>query len=545
MASALDCDEARLRQYFDTQAAANAPGADYAVVNSAQLNNGVCIVRGRVRSRQNIRFELRLPGSWNGRFFFHGGAGLDGVIPGAVGNKLGNAGRAVDDGYAVASTDGGHDSLANWFQVATEPYSTQSTFGRDPEQRIDYGYRAIELVTRTAKKFVTLYYGDTIDKSFFVGCSNGGRQGMMVAKRFPQEYDGVLAGAPAINITRQVMQPVLDVKELSRFSDTQGAALTDSEMRYVAQKVVSACDKLDGVETDGMVGDPVRCQQVFNPQSLKWSLFNVSGLPASKVDALTRILAGVKLDGQALYASWMWDPGLASNQITGQSWRTWRMESALGILGGQFYPIMVALGGGALANVIASPPVDPRLAPGTAREMWDYLKSYDLRAGYQNANQSADPRFLAAHDVLDVPTPHALQAFDARDGKLIVFSGSSDGAVATNDLIRWYGELRAEDARRGRNSDAYARFFVVPGMGHCGGGLATDKFDLFSVLEDWVDGNATPSDAAPPTAFVNGGNLDAPAAWRNKRSRPLCSYPRVARYQGGDVESAGSFKCLD
>jgi feruloyl esterase len=146
--------------------------------------------------------------------------------------------------------------------------------------------------------------------------------------------------------------------------------------------------------------------------------------------------------------------------------------------------------------------------------------------------------------VYDVPNPSVLDAFQTH-GKLIVFSGSADGTVSTNDVINWYAKLRDEDTRNGRNTDSYARLYLVPGMGHCGGGVATDKFDLFAQLESWVEHAVAPSDAQPPIATVNGGNLDAPSAWRNKRSRPLCAYPKIARYQGGDLESAASFRCVN
>jgi feruloyl esterase len=539
-ASALDCDPTQLAQYFDGQAAAH-PGEEYAVVTSAQRDGTVCVVQASVRSRANIHFEARLPATWNRRFFFHGGAGTDGVLPKAVGNMLGNAGLAIDEGYAVVSTDGGHQSFGDWFQVASEVYATQSTFGRDPELRIDYGYRAVDLVTKSAKKLISAYYGDAIQKSYFVGCSNGGRQALMAATRFQDQYDAILAGAPAMNISSMAFQAVQDVQELSKFSDTPGAALTDENMRYVASKILSACDSLDGAN-DGMVGDPIACQQKFNPDSAKVSLLNWSGLPAAKVDALTRMMAGIKLNGEPLYASWLWDPGIAANMITGQSWRTWRMESALGLLSGQPFPIMVFIGGGALANLIASPPLTN--APNQPREMWNYLKSYNVAIGYPNVFYSGDARFLPAHYVYDVPNPSVLDAFQTH-GKLIVFSGSADGTVSTNDVINWYAKLRDEDTRNGRNTDSYARLYLVPGMGHCGGGVATDKFDLFAQLESWVEHAVAPSDAQPPIATVNGGNLDAPSAWRNKRSRPLCAYPKIARYQGGDLESAASFRCVN
>lgn len=543
LAAPLTCSQEGLKQYFESQAnAAGTSRDDYAVVDTAKLEGDVCIVRGRVRPRQNIRFELRLPSAprWNGRFFFHGGAGTDGFLPGAVGNKLGGAGRAIDDGYAVVSTDAGHDSLGNWFQLATEPYSTTSTFGRDPELRTDYGYRAVELVTKTAKTFVTRYYDDAIDKSFFVGCSNGGRQAIMAAKRLPDEFDGILAGAPAINIAKQIFQAVQDVQELSKLSDWPGAAISPAKMRYVADKIVAACDHLDGV-ADKMVGNTVACQAEFDPQTLKRSWLNPFGLLAREVDALTTIMGGAKYHEQQIYASWLWDPGIAAN-MSGASWRSWRMESAFGLVGGAPYPIMVFIGGGALANLISSPPVAVQDAPGTAREMWNYLKAYDIESGYPKLFSSDDPRFAPAHDVLDVPSPHQLGSFESSSGRLIVFSGSSDGTVSTNDVTRWYDDLLAEDSRNGRPTADHARLYVVPGMAHCGGGPGTDSFDLFSVLEDWADG-AAPSDSVPPRALVGAGNLDAIKDWRGKRSRPLCSYPRVAVYQGGDVESADSFDC--
>jgi pimeloyl-ACP methyl ester carboxylesterase len=587
----LACASSDLWRYQQaaTNSALGAGDRQRATINSIDQQGSDCVINATLpaaagktplSTKNVIAFQLRVPLNWNRKFFFQGGAGLDGYLPSAKGNKLGASGNAGEDGYAVISTNGGHfafehcsramesvDEFINCIgeDLVDDPFAAYSEFGLDPEARLDYGYRSLELVTKVGKRLVKEIYNKTdIAKSYFVGCSNGGRQAMMVAKRFPQEFDGVLAGAPAINLTKMAFQVPLETREASYFNDYPGAAFTDQQMRHVRDKVLEACDALDGA-VDQMVGDPLRCQSVFNPSSLSQSSPSLwGGLPADKIAALTRMLAGAQVNGSPVYASWLWDPGLASNMITAASWRTWRLESVLGALDGwRPYPIMTIIGGGAIPTVLSSPPEVGPSTPRTPIAMWDYLKTVDTASHYYNTLYGSSGAFTPTHDIYDVPTPEALDGF-AADGKrkLIVFSGSSDGAVATNDLIRWYNTLKASDAGKNRVTDDYARFYVVPGMGHCGAGRGTDQFNLFSVLEGWVEGKTAPAAAksswdtawrnkgwgytvTTPVATVWANNLDAPSEWRNTRRRPLCPFPMVAKYGwwNGPVDWSSSFVC--
>lgn len=505
-------------------------------------------------NRRNIRFNLRMPTrNWNGKFFFQGGAGTDGFLNDAVGKLQGNQeGTALGHNYAVVSTDSGHNSeslptistnIFGLFNVVTE-------FGRDYELRVDYGYRAIELVTIVAKALINDYYGSPPEKSFFVGCSNGGRSAFEAAVRFSSEFDGILAGAPAIAIANQIMQAADDAKILASFSwwpGLPGKAFSRNEMRMVAQTVRTQCDELDGV-ADNYVADWKRCQEVFNPEVMLCTDWQISPvcLDSSKLTALKKMIAGVKTSaGTPVYAPFAWDPGLGTTDLF-SSWSTWRLRSFSGFLAGWYpYPIMSWLGGGMLAEVISTPPLP---FDGTSGDAFRFLKAYNIDTGYANLTVTNTIFLKSAQELYNVPDPTtSLAAFRDRGGKMMVFTGSADPTVSVHHIVNWYNGLTEQDTKAGKHTTNYARLYVIPGMNHCSGGPATDKFDLFSALEQWVDKPAE----QPKTviASVANGNDDFPKELMStSMQRPLCAYPSVARFapvpnSPYDIVSAKNFVC--
>jgi feruloyl esterase len=532
------------------------------ITDDGHGNGQYCTIRGTTGAgtRRNIKFEIRLPFRWNHRFFFQGGGGTDGFLAGAVGAlQGGQAATALSKGYAVISTDSGHNAFTDLNVL--EPLGAVSDFGRVFEDRVDYGYRALNVVTELGKSIVKNYYGAPATKSYFVGCSNGGRQGFLAATRLASQYDAVLAGAPAIHIAEQVFQGAQDIQVLGDVSlnlfekaKYTGRALTKDDMDLVAAKVITACDGLDGA-VDGIVANTERCQTTFKASALRCGLLQTSGcLSSAKVTALEKIMGGVKTSaGKQVYASFPWDPGIAAKDPL-SSWRTWRLELGLTSWLSWFdtsygYPIMTWLGGGALAQVVSTP---PQFLLGTGNAAYNFLKSFNVDAGYANLDAVTVTFKESARSMYDVPTPTNLRSFQSRGGKLLVFNGTADPTVSAQDTINWYKGLQAEDAKAGVATSSYAQLYLVPGMGHCHGGPATDTFDLFSVLEKWADpslsGQEVPVAPGNIEARVTAGNADAPKPWRdNQRTRPLCAYPKVAKYVGPattpNFERAANYRC--
>lgn len=488
-----------------------------------------CKVNGALNARTGIDnkpyaigFELRTPldAAWNGKFFFQGGGGTNGVIVDATGNLL-NApdGTALARGYAVASTDGGH---------ATG--QSDVLFAIDPQARLDYGYNAVGEVTTVAKKILAARFGRSPERSYLLGCSNGGRDAMVAAARFADQFDGFVAANPGFNLPKAAIAEAWDTQQfMSAAAPGQlpRDAFPTAAMNLVAARIVERCDALDGV-ADGMVQDRAACQAAFD---LARDVPTCAGAPgagcltAAQKTALQAIFGGARNSaGNALYASWPWDPGIA-----GGNWRFWKLDAGFAPL-----PFNTLIGAGAMGYVFTTPPDAPDLSDGGL--------GYQLGFSMDNAA----PKIFAttatytqsAMSFMTPPNPTELTTLKAR-GKLIVVHGTADPVFSANDTIAWYDALGAADA----SAAGYARLFLVPGMNHCGGGPATDRFDMLTALENWVEKGTAPTSVR---AAVNPADPDVVAAgWPATRSRPLCAYPAQARLKAGatDTEEAASFEC--
>ena len=488
-----------------------------------------CAVSGQIDARTGIDgrryaigFELRLPlENYAERFFFQGGGGTDGVINPAFGTLLNTtATNALTLGYAVVSTDGGHATGA-----------ADVSFGLDPQARIDYGYNSVGRVTRVAKAIVRTFYGSAPRRSYFVGCSNGGRQALVAAARFPEEFDGIVAVAPGMNLPKAALAQAWDTRQfMSAASAGQlpKDAFPDAALRLVAASVLARCDSLDGL-SDGLVHHTEACQRAFDLERDVPSCAE-PGAPAclSPVQkaALQAVFSGVKDEsGVSLYSGWPWDPGLA-----GSGWRFWKLDAGFAPL-----PFNTVIGSGALGYIFTTPPDRPDLTDGGLA----YQLGFDFNAGTAKIF-ATDPSFKeSAMEFMTPPHPTRLTDFEAHGGKLIVVHGSADPVFSASDTVAWYrAVLTADPAAR-----SYARLFLVPGMNHCLGGPATDRFDTLSALDSWLEGDVAP-DAL--LATVDAENPEVVAlGWPNTRSRPLCAYPQHAVYvsTANASESAGSFSC--
>jgi feruloyl esterase len=494
-----------------------------------------CIVRGAVNERTGtdgkpyaIGFEMRLPNQWNGRYFHQVNGGNDGAVVPAYGGLGGNQpDNALARGYATLSSDSGHDGQAN----RDAGLVGGNLFGFDHQARLDYGYAANMTLTPLAKTIVERYYGRRPAYSYMVGCSNGGRHALVGATRLAREFDGFLAGAPGYNLPQVALQHAWDIQTFSLVDDDVRRAFSRDDMRAVAAGVVAQCDALDGA-ADGIVGALAACRQTFDPRRLECSGGSAGAcLKPQQIAALERSFAGpTSSTGRRLYSSWQFDAGLSSND-----WRNWKLESSIPGLDG--LPLIATLGAGSLAQIFTTPPT--RVA-GTARGLLDFLRGFDFERDAPKVEATTPAYPVSAMDFM-APTDWRdprLAELKAAGGKVIVYHGVSDGAFSVRSTIDWYDKLRMNNA--GDIAD-FARFYPVPGMAHCGGGPATDRFDAFAALVAWVEQGRAPSDLV---ATVRADNPELPAGWSPSRSRPLCDWPKVARYRGtGDLESAASFVC--
>ena len=495
-----------------------------------------CLVQGQLAERTGvdgkryaIGFEMRLPQAWNKRFLHQVNGGNDGVVKPALGDMGVLATDALARGFAVVSSDSGHqgEDPAN----AAAGLVRGNVFGLDPQARRDYGYSANGAVWPVAQALIQRHYGEKPQRNYMAGCSNGGRHAMVAAERYPDLYDGLLAGAPGFNLPKAAVQHAWDIQSWKLVDPDIRRAFSPADMKLVADQVVARCDPLD-LLVDGIVGDLKRCQSVFKLSDLQCSGAKTDTcLSATQVQALGRSFAGPRNSrGEALYTDWSFDGGIGAD-----GWRSWKLEST--IPPWDRNPIIATMGAGSLADIFTTPPT--RIA-GTPAALVDYLARFDFDRDAPRIH-ATDPVFKESAMAVMSPPEAAdptLAALAKRGGKMIVYHGSSDPVFSVNDTLAWAERLQHKLGPQG--AGAVARVFPVPGMGHCAGGPATDQFDALGALVAWVEDGKAPDRI---DARVSPGNRELPATWSKQRSRPLCPWPQVARYAGGDVEAASSFRC--
>lgn len=501
------------------------PMAASGPAHSAQSHPAHCQVRGSIHPRIGldgrpyaIGFDLRLPAAgWNGGFFYAGDAGFGGSFNDPLGSvAMGGRSNALSRGYAVVSSDSGHEAAPGQL--------FDGGFGMDPQARIDYGHNALGSLTPLAKQMVTRYYGTAPRRSYYAGCSKGGQSGMQAAARFADQFDGIIAGNPGFNLPKAAIAQLFDSQQLASVDADLEKALAPRDMALVASRILARCDALDGA-ADGIAHDLAACQRVFDfdvdvRQCAPGTAPDGSCLSAAQKSALKAIMAGPRTArGEPIYSDWPWDPG-----IVGSDWRAWKT-----FVNPTLAPV-------SMATVFSTPPTPGVLAFSPAAA--EYWRHFDARRGNELVH-ATDATFTVSSMGFMHPPPLARSGTPAQRAKLLIYHGASDGVFSVNDTIRWYEALRASDA--GIASER-VRLFVVPGMNHCGRGPATDSFDAFSALVDWVEKGMAPRQIV---ASVAPDNPDKPAAWPAHRTRPLCAYPAKAVLRTGatDLESAASFTC--
>ncbi len=503
--SAATCEglaELKLPNTTITAAQSVAPGAFTPPTGSAAPYKELpafCRVSGVIKPTNDseIKFEVWLPSAnWNGKFHGIGNGGFAGSI-----SYAGLAG-ALARGYAAASTDTGHSGGdASWALAA-------------PEKLVDYGYRAIHEMTEKAKLVVKAFYGDGPKRSYFASCSNGGRQALMEAQRYPNDYDGIIAGAPANAFTHILTGFAWNMQ--MTLSDP-ASYITPNKLKAIEAAVLAACDARDGV-TDGVLDDPTKCG--FDPAVLLCKGAETDEcLTEKQIAALKKIYAGPRnANGQQII------PGFTPGGETGPGgWAPW-ITGATPTAALQFF-----FSTQAFKNMVYN---DPN---------WDY-KTFELERDGKLANEKLAP-------VLNATDPN-LKAFGARGGKLILYHGWNDAALPPMNTINYFQSVLAKLGERQANS--FVRLYMAPGVQHCGGGPGPDGFgqmvtsaqsdpqhDLTLALERWVEQGVAPERIIATKR--QRGNPQAPAL----RTRPLCPYPQVARYKrSGSTDEAANFNCV-
>jgi hypothetical protein len=499
-----------------------------------------CIVTGKVNERTGvdgkgyaIQFEIRLPVEWNGRFLHQANGGNDGTVVPALGIRadgLAAGGKvALARGFAVLSSDSGHSGA----DPANRPrgLAAGAAFGLDPQARRDYGYSAVVSLAPIAKAIIDKHYGRKPDYSYIAGCSNGGRHAMVAASRVPEAYDGYLVGNPGFNLPKAAVQHAWDLRHLFAIDPDVRKSITREDARLVSNKIVEACDALDGA-TDGITAHLTACQKAFSWDSLQCAPGAAEGcLPEVKVKALKAMFAGPRNSrGEALYSDWPADGGVGMG-----NWRFWKVESPIAAWG--HHSAIATMGAASLAYIFTTPPTE---VAGTNDKLIGSLLNFDLdrdapRIFARDATFGESAmEFMTPTDVDDPK----LAGFAGSRRRMILFHGQADAVFSINDTIRWYEKLDRNLA--GKAADV-ARLFAMPGITHCGGGVGLERFDALSALMDWVEKGVAPERI---TASVNSGNREIPPGWSPTRSRPLCPWPQYAKYKGGDIELADSFECV-
>jgi feruloyl esterase len=444
-----------------------------------------------------IKLEVWMPASgWNGKYQGQGNGGFAGMIGYPA------LGAAIKRGYATAGTDTGHTGGdAAW------------ALGH-PEKVIDFGYRGINEMTLKAKAIIKAFYGDPPQHSYFASCSDGGREALMEAQRFPEDYDGILAGAPA-NFWTHLLVEAMWVNQATTLD--QASYIPAGKLPAIGAAVLAACDAQDGV-ADGILNDPRQCH--FDPATLLCKGADSTGcLTAPQVAALEKIYAGPHDSaGHQLFPGYM--PGAEEGPGGWAAWITGAApgRSLLSFFGTQFFSDMVY-----------------------EQAAWD-----DKTFNVEQATKLADAKTARALNATD---PN-LKPFTARGGKLIMYHGWSDAAIPAPNTIDYYNSVVATLGQRA--TDSFLRLFMAPGMQHCGGGPGPNSFgqgansppydpehNIYIALEQWVEKGVAPSKIIA-TKYVNDFDL----AQGVKMTRPLCTYPQVAKYKGaGDTNDAANFVC--
>jgi len=441
----------------------------------------------------DINIQVNLPTNWGGRLYMFGNGGFAGESFEAAG-RVASRSRGLTAGFVTAATDTGHSAQR-------EP---GGAFTLNRQKFIDFGFRSLHLTAETAKRLIAAYYSQPLNKAYFDGCSTGGRQALMLAQRFPADFDGIIAGSPGLAYT---------AGQLARVYWKQGLAANPfpaAKLNLLATRVYDKCDAADGLK-DGLIDNPLACG--FKPSRdlprCEASAGSSTCFTAQEIASLERLYGDVPRQGKRYFPGWP-----VGAEVAGPNGQSGWVGQHLDTPAGQ-----------SAWNGYASDFIRFILGPGTP------LAGLSASEAIQKFDLDQEPANLAfAQQVLDATNPD-LTAFRQRGGKLLMYFGWADPQLNPRMGLEYYEDVAA---KMGPNTSEFARLFMVPGMFHCGGGIGTSTFDTATPLVQWVEQNKAPV-SIPAARMVNGQPV---------RTRPLCAWPEVARYKGsGSIDEAANFTC--
>jgi len=477
-----------------------------------------CQVDGFVATPGNtVNFRLGLPSAWNRRLLFIGNGGFAGSITDIT--------PGIQLGYATASTDTGHQGSS---------IDASQMLGNLPK-KTDYAFRGVHVTAVAAQALTHAFFARSVKFSYFTGCSNGGRQAMMEVQRFRADFDGIIAGDPALGLLQDGFnwnQQVL--------LKTPQSFVPQSKLAMISAAAVAACDANDGL-VDGLIDDPRNCK--FDPASLLCSGADAPNcLTAAQVDSVKKIHDGPRdSKGKLLF------PGFpVGSEAPPQGWETWIDGATPGafVRGPGTVPAFAQLNG-----TLADTSLEFFFNDGYVRYIAFDDPTFDLR----NYNfDTVTPQEQAAIDLL-VPSETDISPFRDGGGKLIMYHGWADPGLSPFESVNYYRDVfttlsfvKNGDDGHGHGGDdghgddrgttRFFRLFMVPGMYHCAFGPGPNVFDTVTPLAQWVETGIAPSSIVASHSASTGAI---------GRTRPLCPYPRVARYKGtGSINDAANFACV-
>jgi hypothetical protein len=456
------------------------------------------MIEDKPTADSDIKIEVWLPASgWNGKFRGQGNGGFAGAI------YYRSLGLDVLQGYASAGTDTGHAA-----------FEIDATWAPGhPEKIVDFAYRAIHEMTAIGKATTAAFYGAPAKHAYFASCSNGGRQALMEAQRYPDDYDGIIAGAPANYWTHLLAGALYNAQATT---GDPASYIPASKIPAIAHAVNAACDAQDGV-TDGVLNDPRKCR--FDPATILCKAGDSNScLTQPQAATLKKLYDGSRdSKGNLIFPGYL--PGAEEGP---GGWASWITGPAPG------KSLLVAFSVGFFSGMVYE------------KAEWEYQ-----RANVDEAVAAADKKFS---NVLNA-TETNLNPFESRGGKLILYHGWGDAAISPLNSIDYYNAVVSRMGQK--DADSFLRLYMVPGMQHCGGGTGPDVFGqsgnspvndpqhhMYMALEQWVE-----KGTAPGSFIASKMSSESPGA-RVVETRPLCPYPQEAKYKGtGDTNDAANFVC--
>jgi len=488
-------------------------GAGSEVTSASEIDGGgktFCAIEGTLAP--SIGFRVELPAtSWTQRYLQVGCGGLCGMINLEIGAADGCV-PVTEGNFVVATTDMGHQGM-------------DPGFGRDRQKRVDFAYRGVHLTSLAAKKLIAAYYGQPERRSYFTGCSDGGREAVMEALRYPDDFDGIAAGAPAMLFQFQNSLHHAWLALSNTGADGKPIVIA-SRLPILHKAVVAACDGLDGL-VDGLISDPRLCH--FDPRTIACAADAADSsacLTSAEVAAVRKFYEG------------------PIDAATGE-----RLT-----VGEEQYGSELAWAGVFVPETADQPIFSTTIALGALQNL---IFAEDPPAGYTLADLKFDKATVdllrARHRLFDATSPD-LRPFAASGGKLILWHGWADPHISPLTTIAFHEALEKE---MGTAAVAdFERFYLLPGVYHCGQGEGMASVDFLTPLMSWVEDGTAP-DAVVTRAQTDGGNSFGLPTTRDKappagasavpaeppvlRSRPVYPYPALARYVGGDPNAAASF----